>query len=290
MHENPVKLVQSKGALIGVESYSGPSGFDKAPLMTLGAISADCDVVAFAPILGETLPMFSMDIRGQAIRGTEVAEGGGFTIDDYNADFEAVREFLGLEKVVLHGYSHAGFSAAHYALAHPERVEALILTEPTLFDDRADLYKWAELAEGPGTALASTEAMLRYVNPTLSDEELRRGAKYVNRSWQSAEIMGKAYRTRAENPLTASDLSNLKVPTLLIGGTESQMSFHVHKTAAAMPFANVWWAQGADHFDLVTNAELAPEIAAIITRFVQSVSTQAGAQATSAYTGDSLVQ
>jgi pimeloyl-ACP methyl ester carboxylesterase len=289
MHEKPVKFVKSKGAVIGVESYSGEGAFGRAPL-SLGIISADCDVVAFAPLLGEELPFFSMDIRGQAVRGTEVAEDGGFTIEDYNADFDAVREYLGLEKIVLHGYSHAGFAAAHYALAHPERVEALILSEPSLFEDRANLYKWAELAEGPESA-ASIESMLRYVNPQLSAEELRRGVTYIMRSWQSPEMMGKAYRTRADNQLTARDLSNLKVPTLLIGGTESEMNHNIHKTAAAVPFASVWWVQGANHFDLVAKASCAPEIAAVVQRFVQSVATRReSVLSASEYAGTSLVQ
>jgi pimeloyl-ACP methyl ester carboxylesterase len=271
MFENALDRVPSRGATIGIESYSGTLAFNNARARQNRAtlISADCGEAAFARLLGEAIPTFSMDLRGQVMRGTRVVPDGSFTIADYNGDFNAVRDSLGVERIVLHGYSVHGFYAAHYAIAHPERLQALILTEPSIFEERAALEQWARLAE-ENEILASTKAMLQYVNPLLSGEELERGADFVNRCWQSPEIIGKHYLTRAENQLTAEALSNLKVPLLLIGGTESAMKHNVYKAAAAVPDAHVWWIRGANHFDLVANPDYAPQVAATIRNFLSS--------------------
>ncbi|MCP4656353.1 MAG: alpha/beta hydrolase [bacterium] len=267
MRENSIRYIDSKGASIGVESYSGPEVLERGSL-ALALLSADCEQALFASFLGDPMAVFSMDIRGQVVRNSEVS--GGFSIAEFNADFEAVRSALGIEKLVLHGYSQPGFFAVHYALANPDKVSALILTEPALFNDKADLLKRAELAE-KGDGVESAKAMFRYVAPHLSEREIARAAKHVMRSWQSPEAMAQVYRTRAENALCADDLGKLKIPTLLLAGTASEMNFHIRKAADAIPCANVWWIADANHVDLVSDRAAAPEIAEIITCFLRGV-------------------
>ena len=55
------------------------------------------------------------------------ADSRAYQIDDYVGDVEAVREHLGLERIMLLGYSHGGAVAQAYAAKHPGRVRKLVL-------------------------------------------------------------------------------------------------------------------------------------------------------------------
>jgi pimeloyl-ACP methyl ester carboxylesterase len=58
------------------------------------------------------------------------ATNGPFTIEQHVADAVAVLDELDLGQVVVLGHSWGGHLAMHFALAHPERVTALIAVDP----------------------------------------------------------------------------------------------------------------------------------------------------------------
>ena len=98
--------------------------------------------------LRELARVVYLDNRG---RGRSAAGRGGapYTLEHDVADVEAVRRALGAERIVVYGRSYGGMVAQAYALAHPERVHALILSN-TLDGARA----WQE------ENIASTHAFL----------------------------------------------------------------------------------------------------------------------------------
>jgi proline iminopeptidase len=51
----------------------------------------------------------------------------GYTVGQAVADLEALRQALGLQKMVLLGFSYGGFLAQYYATHHPENVAGLVL-------------------------------------------------------------------------------------------------------------------------------------------------------------------
>lgn len=55
------------------------------------------------------------------------ADSGAYHLEDYVSDLEELREHLGLEQMLLLGYSHGGVVAQAYAAAHPGRVRRLVL-------------------------------------------------------------------------------------------------------------------------------------------------------------------
>lgn len=55
------------------------------------------------------------------------ADSRAYQIDDYVDDVEALREHLGLERLMLLGHSHGGTVAQAYAAKHPARVRKLVL-------------------------------------------------------------------------------------------------------------------------------------------------------------------
>jgi pimeloyl-ACP methyl ester carboxylesterase len=50
-----------------------------------------------------------------------------YQIDDYVSDLEELRDHLGLERMLLMGFSHGGMVAQAYAAKHPGRVSRLVL-------------------------------------------------------------------------------------------------------------------------------------------------------------------
>jgi pimeloyl-ACP methyl ester carboxylesterase len=64
-------------------------------------------------------------------RGTDgsdrPADPGAYHVDDYASDLEELRQHLGLETMMLLGFSHGGIVAQAYASANPGRVSRLVL-------------------------------------------------------------------------------------------------------------------------------------------------------------------
>ncbi|HEX2681464.1 MAG TPA: alpha/beta fold hydrolase [Candidatus Dormibacteraeota bacterium] len=71
-----------------------------------------------------TLVMLNPRGTGGSDRPTDA---GAYRLDDYVSDLEDLREHLGLERMLLLGYSHGGMVAQAYTVAHPARVRKLVL-------------------------------------------------------------------------------------------------------------------------------------------------------------------
>jgi pimeloyl-ACP methyl ester carboxylesterase len=74
--------------------------------------------------LGETHTVVRYDGRGIGLSGPWTEE---FTEETRQLDLDAVLDAVGAEKVALYGISEGGWTAAHYAARHPERVSHLII-------------------------------------------------------------------------------------------------------------------------------------------------------------------
>jgi proline iminopeptidase len=85
-------------------------------------------------------PVYLGDLAGLGDRHTVVilnprgvgasdrpADRSAYHLDDYVSDLEELRRHLGLERMLLLGYSHGGLVAQAYAFAHPDRVDRLVL-------------------------------------------------------------------------------------------------------------------------------------------------------------------
>jgi pimeloyl-ACP methyl ester carboxylesterase len=69
---------------------------------------------------------------------------------DHAEDLEAVRQFLGVDKIALFGVSYGTKLAEAYALAHPDHVERLLL-DSVLPPEQPDPYESNVLRDLPGT-------------------------------------------------------------------------------------------------------------------------------------------
>jgi acylglycerol lipase len=76
----------------------------------------------------------AFDLRGHARSGGERAWVRRFTeyASDLDAELSVVRERFGPVRTTLFGHSMGGAIAARYALDHPDRLDALVLSAPAL--------------------------------------------------------------------------------------------------------------------------------------------------------------
>jgi proline iminopeptidase len=79
-------------------------------------------------ILANDYTLFFYDQRG-AGRSTVLTDPARLRLADHVSDLEAVRQHLGLERMVLLGHSWGAALAAHYARVYPDRVARLILVD-----------------------------------------------------------------------------------------------------------------------------------------------------------------
>lgn len=169
---------------------------------------------------------------------------------------------------ILVAHSYGGLLALHWALANPNRLDALVLAEPIC---------WGLIREeGPRPAFAELDRCVELFEAGDPDPALRWLVDYWNGSgfWQALPerirdaLTLTAPRTCAEvrsgnqDRTTASDLQRLPDVTRLLCGTattaESQL---VQVTfAAARPSVRLAWAEGAGHQFLRTHAALIAQV------------------------------
>jgi class 3 adenylate cyclase len=86
--------------------------------------------VRFAKRLGGFSRVVMADLRGVGASGGDVRDSVVGAIGD--SDVTSVLDAVGCQRVVLFGTGLGGPAAIRYATHHPERVQALVLTVPTL--------------------------------------------------------------------------------------------------------------------------------------------------------------
>lgn len=172
--------------------------------------------------------------------------------DDYSfagmaEALDLVTEELGLERFVLGGNSMGGWVAWRYALAHPERVDALIL-----FDAAGAPLREGEEAPPSNLAFRLTRnpvgrLLLKHVTPrSLVEKSLRQSVsassviddETVDRYWELLRLPGnrRAAALRAlvdREPEKFEDIGEITAPTLIVWGAEDQLIY----ASAAQTFA-----------------------------------------------------
>lgn len=80
-------------------------------------------------------------------RGSGQSEGKGtLSHEQWAADIDALREWIGAEQIVMAGGSYGGFMTMEYALRYPDRVSALVLRDTSADNSNAHLARENALA------------------------------------------------------------------------------------------------------------------------------------------------
>ncbi len=118
----------------------------KAPLLALhgGPGGNHRSLLKMVPLAAERAVIFYDQLdSGHSDRPNDPAN---WTTERFVSEIDAVRNFLGLDRVALLGHSMGGGWAASYAIGQPQGLEALILSSPLISTPRwiADNTKYRE--------------------------------------------------------------------------------------------------------------------------------------------------
>jgi pimeloyl-ACP methyl ester carboxylesterase len=261
------EIVSSKKVDVEVHSYQTEND---------GVSNWDLWVMACKPTIACAPGMISAECKSVNVMqmpgyGESVINDGAesLTLDDYVEAFDRV---IDTNDGVLYGYSHSGYFMAQYAIKKPEKVKALILVEPALYTPKQELLDRIAFIEA-GDDRQAMSSMLKFVGGTRgsTEEQVNSVASAILSNVNSSTAVANEYRVRAENEVTDEALAGLNIPVLLIGGTNSDISFMVKKAFQALPHAFVSWIEGATHLNL-ESGEYEKEMAAAINAFLQAVS------------------
>jgi len=238
------------------------SGPPEAPaLVLLPAYQASsAEWIALARSLNGAFRIYAVDLVGDAgasTAGTRAIAGP----QDMVAWVDAVLDGLGLASAQLGGHSYGAWIAHEYALRRPDRVDRLILLDPTMVF---------------GTLLPSyvLRAMPFILKPTsgkrrwLIGWETRRvdlDPDWLEMTAAAAEVFAGAPTVPTKIPAKTA-LAELRTPTLVIVAEKGR----VHparriagRAAKLLPACEVQMISGASHYGLpMTHAA---EVAAVIT-------------------------
>ena len=204
-------------------------------------------------------------------------EWEGVSHDTWAADADALRAYLGYEKISLLGHSYGGFLAQEYAARYQDRLDALILlcTAPAL--DYPDIIKAnAEArAKTPEAIAAVDEAFSE--EPLAKDEDFERvlkalGSLYFHRPDDFAEIISSimddvSFSAAAWNHCSnvclpdfnmMEQLPKIEVPTLILSGaddwiTPAEQGQRMHD---ALPNSDLVIFDKSGHFPDIEEREL----------------------------------
>lgn len=127
------KLFEGKSATLYYEVRGAKNG---TPLFVInGGPGADhtylhstLSRVSALDELAKKRPVVFYDQRGVG-QSPALKTEQSITTADQVADLEALREFLGYERIDVFGHSYGGFLAMAYSAAHPERIAHLVLSD-----------------------------------------------------------------------------------------------------------------------------------------------------------------
>ena len=169
-----------------------------------------------------------LDIAGFGLTGP--AEPGDYSDEADVQRLLAVVDQLGLSNMTVVGHSMGGRLAGHFAAAHPQRVDKLVLIAPDGFPDpqahsemtyavpawmglvRYTLPRWM-IKKGVASA---------YADPSrLDDNTVQRYQDMLLAPGVRPAVLARMAQTRNRDPLPW--LQRLSMPTLLLWGAQDQM-------------------------------------------------------------------
>jgi len=177
--------------------------------------------------LGTTYRIVRFDLPGHGLTGASPTND--YTTAGYVAVVEAVRAKLGIARMTLAGNSMGGGVAWHYALAHPDRVAALVLVDSAGYRSAAKTSPPLafRIAATPGLRNLAAQITPRnliasglrdaFGDPKLADDAM------IDRYWELLRYPGNRAATldRFSRPLEQANpaqLAKLKMPVLILWG------------------------------------------------------------------------
>lgn len=255
---------------------------------------AGAPALVFTNSLGTTVEMWDQQVRVLARRwrcirydtrghGRSPATGGSVSLEVLIEDLAGVVDALGLDRPVVAGLSLGGITAQGYALAHPDRLSALVLmaTAPHL-PPRENWLARAATVEQDGMGAIADAVMQRWFTPAFGAGEP--GLLAVQRErFLANDPIGYAACCRALADVDLRDrIGAIAVPTLVVAGAEDPVTTvaMAEALAGAIPGAGLEVIPEASH---ILTVERPREATAILQAFLDEVAPAPEAAADGAF-------
>jgi pimeloyl-ACP methyl ester carboxylesterase len=181
----------------------------------------------------------SYDARGHG-QSDPAPPGGGYVYPELVADLEAVvADRVGQGDFALAGHSMGAHTAVAYALAHPERVVALVAIGP-VYDgtiSTGSLEYWdglaAALEDGGVEGFVGYIDRVQGIDPAWRDSVMRFTRERMLRHRHLDAIVEALRQVPRSRPFESlADLERLEVPTLVVASGDVADPGHPYATAA----------------------------------------------------------
>jgi 3-oxoadipate enol-lactonase len=204
----------------GITTYYEVHGSGE-PLLFSHSFTSDSSMWTMqVPAFRQRYQFITYDIRGQ---GKSDSPPGEYSIDLFTEDLYQLVRHLGLQKFILGGLSIGGMIACHFALAHQDMLQALILADTAAAPPDVPLIKepapFIHLAETQGMeALADHVINNKLLAPHLQDNPY--AVKEYRDRLLRHNVTGYVNGVRALSRMRdrTTELSAIRVPTLIIVG------------------------------------------------------------------------
>lgn len=125
-----VEVLGPEGAPVIITHHGAPGlGSRAEPRASFGRLADEYRVVVFDA------------------RGSGQSEGSGLmSHEQWAADIDGLREWIGAQTIVMAGGSYGGFMSMEYAIRYPERVSAMVLRDTSADNSNAGLARQNALA------------------------------------------------------------------------------------------------------------------------------------------------
>jgi pimeloyl-ACP methyl ester carboxylesterase len=168
----------------------------------------------------------ALDLRGV---GDSTAPADGYSMSRYADDIVAVLDALGLDRVIACGLSMGGYIIFDLLRRHSERLRAIVLCDTRAEADgpeaRETRDEMARLALAQGTAAVGERLLPRVLSPTTQAEQPEVVDQYRSMVRRvTPEGMVGALRAMRDRPDSTPLLASIRIPTLVMVGTEDQAS------------------------------------------------------------------
>jgi pimeloyl-ACP methyl ester carboxylesterase len=176
----------------------------------------------------------ALDNRGHG-RSDKPHEPAAYSSQIMAEDVRRLMDHLGISQADVMGYSMGARIAAHLALAHPQRLRSLLLGGLGI-----------HLVEGVGLPLGIADAMEAPSLEALTDPMQRMFRAFADANKSDLEALAACIRGSRQT-LTAKEVGQISMPTLISVGTKDDVAGSGPKLAALIPNARSFAIEGRDH-------------------------------------------
>jgi pimeloyl-ACP methyl ester carboxylesterase len=248
-----MRVTMDDGAALAVtDAGSGP-----ALLLLHGFGGAKEDFADHIDALAERHRVITFDHRGHG-ESDGPTDLEAYSLDRMAADVIGVADELGIDSLRLLGHSMGGMVARRVVLAHPARIDALVLMDtspgpiPSIDPDMMEAAATVMLDEGKEVLKPLLDAAATLETPAHQRLVAERPGlqKFEDAKWEalSGVMWAAMAREIARQPDQLSLLANVRCPTLVIVGDQDESFLEPsRRMAAAIPGAELVVVPDAGH-------------------------------------------